>query len=126
MELNDYAELGGAWSLGARWNQCLSVTWPFARIIVNARRIILRILWRKYEFERNDVVQLRRYGGFLPLTTGIRIAHSIAGYPYLIVYWPLKFKRFTRHLHRLGYTIEGTCTWGSILRKMLTLSRQLD
>jgi hypothetical protein len=73
-----YSQVGGC-RVGRNFWLSLNLSWPFATLEVHADHLILACLWRRYDFPRASVVRLSDYDELF--RSGLRIEHSIAGYP---------------------------------------------
>ena len=86
-----YSQVGGC-RVGRNFWLSFNASWPFATLEVHAERLILAGFWRRYDFPRASVVRLSYHDGLF--SSGLRIEHSIAACPRLVVFW-------TRDLHAL-------------------------
>jgi hypothetical protein len=79
-----YSQVGGC-RVGRNFWRSFNASWPFATFEIHADRLVIAGFWRTYEFPRSSVVRLSDYDGLF--SSGVRIEHSIAAYPPLVVFW---------------------------------------
>jgi hypothetical protein len=107
-QLPRYVETGGL-----RWGQpyfgmAKNATYPFATIAVSDDHLRLSVnawgIWKdSFEFERREVVKIRRKRGLL--STGVVVEHNKPEYPPLIVFWTLDYENLCQELRRRGYDV---------------------
>lgn len=88
---------------GARldfWN----ASWPFAKIIVTSDMLELKCLWKKYQFTKDQVVDLRAYSGIM--SKGLLIVHKLKNYPHHIVFWTLNFRKLKKVMESYGFSVN--------------------
>lgn len=87
----------------------MNATWPFARLQVGPRSLVLNAtLLGRYEFSPDQVVGIEKYT-FIPiLGWGIRISHNVMDYPKKIVFWCLGHPdSLIRRIHDSGFVARG-------------------
>ena len=92
---------------GKSFWRSMNATWPFARLTVAPEGLTLgtTFFWT-FSFERNQITKLSKYG-FVPFfATGLRIEHSVAGYPPFIVFWTFWFGGVKAALIENGYVVS--------------------
>ena len=109
--LNQFIQFGGV-----RFDT-INATWPFAKIIVNAQMIEIKVFWKRYTLHRNDIIGLRKYQGLL--SNGIIIEHSKTDLSNHIVFWSIDFEKLKQGLENLGFVVgdqkksDNLWTWRS-------------
>jgi hypothetical protein len=80
-------------------------SWPFARLTASAQELSLSAaLLGSFRFSPDQVVALEARASFLFLGSGLRIVHTVHGYPEKIEFWPLgSAKRLIEKITALGF-----------------------
>ena len=71
----------------------VNYSWPSARLEVNGEELTVTTTMfglfetGRYTFSREQIVSIERYSVFPILGTGIRIVHSVTGYPQKLIFW---------------------------------------
>jgi hypothetical protein len=78
------AETSG-FCVGRNWLLALNGTWPFGRLEIHSDRLVLNTLFRRYTFSRDSIISLSIFSWLF--SRGLRIEHSISGYPPFVVFW---------------------------------------
>jgi hypothetical protein len=81
-----------------------NVSWPFASLRVDDEELILACFWKRWVFPRSLIRRLSKRQGIF--SVGLRIEHSIEGYPKYLVFWTFQFPRLQRELVQRGYGIS--------------------
>lgn len=90
-------------------NYCLAfnATWPFAQLLVEPDFITLTsrfLFWRsELRFEKNQIKRISEYRPLISM--GLRIEHSVAGYPPFILFWTFIFDAIKAELVQNGYSV---------------------
>ena len=90
---------------GARMG-LFNATWPFAKLIVSADKLVLSVLFLgNYDFCPHDVIWLEQYGLIPLLQSGLRIVHSRSDYPPLVVFWTMgSRKKLLARIRNIGFS----------------------
>lgn len=97
--MNQFTQKGGA-RLDA-----FNATWPFAKIWITPSKIRLQIFSKEYDFDKNDIVDLREFKGLF--SKGILIEHKRSIYPHHVVFWTFNFNSLKKHVELLGYSVSS-------------------
>jgi hypothetical protein len=97
-----YYEYGAVWTIDLKFWKCLSGTWPFGLIIISHKKIVIRILWKKFEISKESINGIKKVYWGAP---GIKVLHTCQAYPKHIYYWPVNFPRLARRLKEYGYAL---------------------
>jgi hypothetical protein len=81
------------------------ISFPFATIAVTPRRIVIFVTGRTYCFERSSIRSLSKSRSYGVRWPGIRIEHSVAGYPQVIIFSTFNFNDLAGSLERLGWAL---------------------
>ena len=65
----------------------VNATWPFASLYVTSKKIILKTIMGRYEFNPDQIASLEKYSTIPFFSNGIRINHTVAKYSPKIVFW---------------------------------------
>ena len=90
----------------------VGASWPFGRLIVTRKKIILKAtLIGKYEFVPQEVVSVEEYGVIPFLGRGIQIIHNKNNYPRKIVFGCLgnpmsKINKIKQGFFRQSYIVK--------------------
>ncbi len=93
------------WRGGARID-LMNATWPFARLTVTQKELVLRVSFLgTYVFKPEDVELVEAYGVIPFVGKGVRIHHKVTGYPQKIIFWCLCFnpKEIENSIRTSGY-----------------------
>ena len=88
----------------------VSGSWPFARLAVSARSLLLSAgPFGSFEFEPGQIVKLEPHGRIPILGRGIRIVHVRPDYPTKLVFWCFQNpERLIERIYRLGFRPSGS------------------
>ena len=88
---------------GGVWSSVIYATWPFAKIFATPEKITLKVFWKEYSLEGDQIIDLREYHGMF--SKGMLIEYNINNYPHRIVFWTFNLEKLKKGLEALGYTI---------------------
>ena len=83
-------------------------TWPFGQLRIYDDRLVLKAVFRTYEFPRESIDSLAITVG--PLSVGLRIEHSVSEYPPIIVFWSFNVAELQEHLEAADYRVSRANT----------------
>ncbi len=83
-------------------------TWPFGQLRIYDDRLILKALFRTYDFPRESVDSLSVTVG--PLSVGLRVEHCVREYPPIIVFWSFNMAELREHLEAADYRVSHAHT----------------
>ena len=104
---NCFATRGGA-KVG--W---VNYSWPLARLEVNSEELTVTTtmfgLFKtgSYTFSRAQIVSIERYSVFPLLGNGLRIVHSVIGYPQKLIFW-CRPDTVLRGIASTGFTLNDS------------------
>lgn len=98
-----FTQTGGI-RIGEGLFRAFNASWPFAQLVVNPKEIHLSCFSYDYSFPKESICRLSRHRGLF--TAGLRIEHSVAGYPAFIVFWTLKYQILKKQLLDMGFTVD--------------------
>ncbi len=98
-----YSQVGGC-RVGRNFWLSFNASWPFATLDVHEDRVVLAGLWRTYVFPRAGIIRLSDYEGLF--ASGLRIEHSIAAYPRLVVFWARDLSALQQALHANAFPVS--------------------
>ena len=81
---------------------------PSAKLIANSEQLEIKGVLGNFTLKKQDVERIER-GGFFPwLWCGIRIRHTVASYPKMIMFWPQfsRSRKIMEHLRLFGYEVS--------------------
>jgi hypothetical protein len=97
-----YSQTGG-WHVGRNFWWAFNVTWPFASLLIYRDELVLRALLWRYTFPRDKIVEIVPY--HVLLSPGIKIEHTVVGYPKFIVFWTFDFSDLLEALHQNAFPV---------------------
>jgi hypothetical protein len=83
IRIEKFSQIGGARL------DIFNATWPFAKITATPELIELKCFSKKYQFIKDQIVDLREYTGII--SNGLLIEHKVKKYPHHIVFWTFAF-----------------------------------
>jgi hypothetical protein len=97
-----YSQVGG-YRVGRNFWLAFNASWPFATLEIQAERLVLAGLWRRYDFPRASIIRLSEHHGLF--SSGLRIEHSIAAYPRLVVFWTRELQTLQEKLRANAFPV---------------------
>jgi hypothetical protein len=91
-----YSQVGGL-RIGRSFWLSINASWPLATLQIYSDRLVLTGLFRRLSFPHSAIVRLSEYHGFL--SSGIRIEHTVAAYPRLVIFWTRDLAALEEKLH---------------------------
>jgi hypothetical protein len=85
-----------------------NATWPFARITVSPEMIELKCFSKKYQFLKDQIIDLREYNGII--SKGLLIEHKLKSYTHHMVFWTFNFQKLKVGLEGFGYVVNNSKT----------------
>jgi hypothetical protein len=93
--------------IGGARTDLMHGSWPFACLRADADSVDLRLFFRHYRLDRQDVVEFSRYRSMF--TRGLRIVHRRDDLPKLLLFYSLEgYETLMQLLQKLGYTVKET------------------
>ena len=81
-----------------------NATWPFARLRVDAERILITSLFGTFKVTRTNLVAITHFRGIPVLADGVRFATS--DHEDAVIFWALRGKKVRDELLRRGWKIR--------------------
>lgn len=100
--VSSFSQVGG-FRIGRSYYLAANGTFPFAKLTVTRAELRLWTIFGTYEFEKSEVVSLKRVGRLL--SSGLQIVHEKSFSKY-VVFWTFNFKKLKARLEDMGYTVE--------------------
>ena len=98
-------EQTGGYRVGRNAWLALNASWPFGTLQVRRGELILRCIASRYRFPSASISRLSRFQG--AFSSGLRIEHSIAKYPRLIVFWSRAMPELESRLKGAGFHVAA-------------------
>jgi hypothetical protein len=65
----------------------MNATWPFARLQVKDKKLIINSFLGTYKFNRNEILDISDYFLIPLIGQGVKIIHTKKEYPSQIIFW---------------------------------------
>ena len=82
-----------------------NASWPLATLDIDESRILVRVLRREYDFQRDSIRALNRYSGLL--SNGVQIQHFLPEVDKLFIFWTFSPGRVYENITACGYDLEA-------------------
>jgi hypothetical protein len=102
---------------GLRWGKShwsgINVTWPFATLRASQKQITITVrtfglLDADFEFNRSDIIRIRKKRGIPFLNVGIIIEHRKQNYARYVVFWTMSYTMLKSGLLGAGYEVDDS------------------
>ena len=84
----------------------MNYSWPLAQLRITEEQLVLRVKFSgKYEFSPDQVNKVESFGNIPYLAKGVRIYHTVSGYPKELVFWYLcsNSQQMVDSIHESGF-----------------------
>ena len=98
-----FTQTGGI-RVGTGWLDAFNASWPFAKLTVTQKQILLSCFSYRYSFPRESIRQLSRHRGWF--SVGLRIEHTVPMYDVFLVFWTFNYGALRRRLREMGYAVD--------------------
>ncbi|WP_406042345.1 hypothetical protein OG799_01630 [Micromonospora sp. NBC_00898] len=94
----------GTWGSGFKSHR--RATWPFARLRVGAKEIVISSMFGEFRVTRTNLVSISRFGRVPVLASGVKfVAH---GHHEAVIFWAIGVRKVLDELHRHGWSVGDT------------------
>lgn len=110
---NSFSQIGGCTQGESFWLSS-NATYPFYRITVSSDEITLKknqpwvsfftVRSEDFFFKRPQITRIKRIKKLFGYA-GIKIEHSVSGYPPIIIFWTFGYRELRNHLDFFGYAL---------------------
>jgi hypothetical protein len=102
LAVDSFTQRGG-YRVGSGAFFSLNATWPFGALEVVSGKLVLHCITRQFVFPEDSITGLSRYNGLF--SEGLRIEHTVPGYPRFVVFWTSDIGELQRQLVFAGFKI---------------------
>jgi hypothetical protein len=96
-------EQTGGYRVGRNAWLAFNASWPFGTLQVKRGELVLQCIASQYRFPAQSITRLSHFhGGF---SSGLRIEHSVPGYPRFVAFWTFAMPKLRSHLAEAGFTV---------------------
>lgn len=103
--MTSYSQTGGV-RIGAGLILAFNASWPLASIHVDEAALSVSCLGRRWVFPKASIRRLSKHRGLF--STGLRIEHTIDGYPEFLAFWTCQFGHLKEALEERGYAVSAS------------------
>lgn len=99
-----FTQRGGI-RIGEGCLNAFNASWPFATFFVSPKQLFLSCFSYQYSFKPESILRLSKHRGLF--SVGLRIEHTVTGYPVFLVFWTFRFRELQQRLTEFGYKVES-------------------
>ncbi len=101
--IRNISKIGGV-RIGYGFATGYGASWPFAQLKATQSGITLNIIWKRYYFDKSNILRLKKFKGIG--ISGLQIIHTEKKYPSFILFWNFNFNTLKAQLEKLGYVFQ--------------------